>query len=248
MDWACRLLGLSEDFLNASGLGGGVIQTTASESLLVAIIAARSLYRRNHLEVPVEKLVIYVTTQTHSLGVKAGLILDIPVRVLEVEADDEYSLRGETLRAALEEDTKNGLVPLVVVATVGTTNTGAIDNIPEIQNVVKDYPQLWVHIDAAWAGSALACPELREKLHLNSINEFADSFCTNFHKWGLVNFDASTLWFRNRHHLTEALDVTPPFLRTKYTEDSKKIFQPTIHERSTADGYSVSFRRRIPQL
>jgi len=74
---------------------------------------------------------------------------------------------------------------------------------------------LWVHIDAAWAGVALSCPEYRGILYLDEINEFADSFCTNFHKWGLVNFHASTLWVRNRRHLTDALDVTPPYLRTK---------------------------------
>lgn len=99
-------------------------------------------------------------------------------------------------------------------------------------NLVKTQPSLWVHIDAAWAGVALSCPENRERSYLKEINEFANSFCTNFHKvmhyypsikvilikwqWGLVNFDASTLWVRNRKHLTDALDVTPPFLRTTH--------------------------------
>lgn len=99
-----------------------------------------------------------------------------------------------------------------------------------INDEVKDYP-LWVHVDAAWAGVLLSCPEYREQLQLARINAYADSFCTNFHKvgtcsapsrpllnsqqWGLVNFDASTLWVRSRKHLTDALDVTPEFLRTK---------------------------------
>jgi aromatic-L-amino-acid decarboxylase len=82
--------------------------------------------------------------------------------------------------------------------------------------LVKDHPSLWVHIDAAWAGMALCCPENRGPLYLEEINVFAHSFCTNFHKWGLVNFDCSTLWVRDRKHLTDALDITPAFLRTKH--------------------------------
>ncbi|KAG5645416.1 hypothetical protein DXG03_006240 [Asterophora parasitica] len=216
MDWACRLLGLSPDFLNSSGVGGGAIQNTASDSALIAAVAARSLYQRDHPEVALGDLVIYTTTQTHSLGLKAGLVLGLSVRVLEVKAEDDFSLRGETLQAALDEDEKLGKKPFILIATVGTTSSGAIDNLPEIQQIVKNHPSLWVHVDAAWAGVALSCPENRQGCHLDTLNEFANSFCTNFHKWGLVNFDASTLWVRDRKHLTDALDVTPPFLRTKH--------------------------------
>ncbi|KNZ73941.1 Tyrosine decarboxylase 1 [Termitomyces sp. J132] len=215
MDWACQLLGLSPEFLNSSEVGGGAIQNTASDSALIAIVAARSLYLRHHPDVSLTNLVIYTTSQTHSLGVKAGLVLGLSVRVLGVRAEDNFSLRGETLRLALEEDERQGLKPFVLIATVGTTSSGAIDNLPEIQQIVQKHPSLWIHVDAAWAGIALACPEYREKCHLKTINELADSFCTNFHKWGLVNFDASTLWVRDRKYLTDALDVTPPFLRTK---------------------------------
>ncbi|KAF4620333.1 hypothetical protein D9613_000357 [Agrocybe pediades] len=195
MDWAADLLGLSDAFKNSSGVGGGVIQTTASDSALVTVVAARSLYLSRHPDTKMEDLVIYVTTQTHSLGAKAALVLGLRLRSIDVTQEDSYSLR---------------------VATVGTTSTGAVDNLPEIREVVKDYPSLWVHIDSAWAGSALACPENRDKLYLNEINAFAYSFCSNFHKWGLVNFDCSTLWVRDRKHLTDALDITPPFLRTKH--------------------------------
>ncbi|KAG6866198.1 hypothetical protein C0991_007223 [Blastosporella zonata] len=205
--------------MNAVGKGAGAMQSGASDSALIAIVAARSQYQRIHPEVPLTKLVIYTTTQTHSLGVKAGLVLGLPVRILEVKAEDNFSLRGETLRIALEEDEKLGMKPFVLVATVGTTSSGAIDNLPEIQKIVENHPDLWVHVDAAWAGVALSCPEYREKCHLKAINEFASSFCTNFHKWGLVNLDASALWVRNRKSLTEALNVTPPFLRTKHGDD-----------------------------
>ncbi|KAI0826139.1 pyridoxal phosphate-dependent transferase [Irpex lacteus] len=215
MDWAARLFGLADHFLNSSGVGGGVIQTTASDSGLVAIVAARSLYTSRNPNAKLEDLIIYTTTQTHSLGVKAGLVLGLECRALEVTAEDKFALRGNTLKNAIEEDEARGKHPFVLIATVGTTSSGAIDRIDEIGEVAKNYPSLWIHVDAAWAGITLACPEYREVAQLDNINKFADSFCTNFHKWGLVNFDASTLWVRDRKHLTDALDITPEFLRTK---------------------------------
>ncbi|KAK0486173.1 pyridoxal phosphate-dependent transferase [Armillaria novae-zelandiae] len=168
-----ELLGLAPSFMNESGIGGGAIQSSASDSAMIAIVAARA----------------------------PEWFLGLSVRILDVRAEDNYSLRGDTLRSALEEDAKSGKKPFVLIATVGTTSSGAIDNLPEIKQVAKDHPYLRVHY--------------REIGYLDEINEFADSFCTNFHKWGLVNFDASTLWVKNRKFLTEALDITPPFLRTK---------------------------------
>ncbi|KIP09950.1 hypothetical protein PHLGIDRAFT_28767 [Phlebiopsis gigantea 11061_1 CR5-6] len=215
MDWSAKLFGLADHFLNSSEVGGGVMQTTASDSALVAIVAARSRYTSQHPEAKLEDLVIYTTTQTHSLGVKAALVLGLECRSLEVKPEDRFALRGETLRRALAEDAAKGKRPFVLVATVGTTSSGAVDRLGEIGEVLQDHSSIWIHVDAAWAGVTLACPEFRETAQLDHINRHADSFCTNFHKWGLVNFDASTLWVRNRKHLTDALDVTPEFLRTK---------------------------------
>ncbi|KXN87356.1 Aromatic-L-amino-acid decarboxylase, partial [Leucoagaricus sp. SymC.cos] len=223
MDWAADLLGLHKDFFNSSGKGGGTIQTTASDSALTAAVAARSLYSRAHPDVPHESLVVYTTTQTHSLGLKAGKILGLNVRALEVEAADGYALRGSVLKAALGDDLKNGKHPFILIATIGTTSSGTYDNLQEIKEVAKEYPSLWIHVDAAWAGVALSCPEYREKLYHAEINEIATSFCTNFHKWGLVNFDCSTLWVRDRTLLTEALDITPPFLRSKESDSGLVI-------------------------
>ncbi|KII85888.1 hypothetical protein PLICRDRAFT_44310 [Plicaturopsis crispa FD-325 SS-3] len=216
MDWAAQLLGLSSAFLNTSGIGGGVMQTSASDSCLTAVVAARSRYIRLHPDAALEQLVIYTTTQTHSLGAKAGLVLGLKSRALAVHEEDQYALRGETLRRALEEDSKAGLKPFILVATLGTTSSGAIDNMAEIKDVLQNHPDIWIHVDAAWAGLALSCPEYREIAYLDVINSFVHSFCTNFHKWGLTNFDASTLWVRDRANLTEALDITPEFLRTKH--------------------------------
>ncbi|KAI0783433.1 pyridoxal phosphate-dependent transferase [Abortiporus biennis] len=215
MDWSAKLFGLGDHFLNSSEIGGGVIQTTASDSALVAIVAARSAYTKKHPGVKHEDLIIYTTTQTHSLGTKAALVLGLQCRALQVKAEDEFGLRGDTLKQAIEEDTKQGKHPFVIIATIGTTSSGAIDRLNEIGEVVKG-SSLWVHVDAAWAGVTLSCPEFRDIAQLDYINKYGDSLCVNFHKWGLVNFDASAFWVRDRKLLTDALDITPEYLRTKH--------------------------------
>uniref|UniRef100_A0A0W0EX79 Very-long-chain 3-oxoacyl-CoA reductase n=1 Tax=Moniliophthora roreri TaxID=221103 RepID=A0A0W0EX79_MONRR len=164
MDWAAQMLGLSPEFYNSSGKGGGCIQNTASEAAIVAIVAARNSYQQAHPDVKLEELVIYTTTQTHSLGMKAGMILGLAVRAVVVKPEDNFALRGNTLRSALQEDIQAGKKPFIPIATVGTTSSGAIDNLKEIKEV--------------------------------------------------GNFDASTMWVRDRKSLNEALDYTPTFLRT----------------------------------
>lgn len=114
MDWTAQLFGLSDEFLNSSGVGGGVLQTTASESALVAVVAARTRYTRLHPDVPLEKLILYVTTQTHSLGLKAALILGLQCRALDVKLEDNYSLGPESLKKALEEDRASGKHPFML--------------------------------------------------------------------------------------------------------------------------------------
>jgi aromatic-L-amino-acid decarboxylase len=223
MDWTAQILGLNKAFLNISEVGGGVIQTSASDSVLVATVAARSRYIREHPHVAMEDLVLYITTQTHSLGKKAGLVLGLKVRTLEVTAQDNFALRGDTLKVALEEDVNAGFHPFILIGTVGTTSSGAVDRLDEIADVAKHYPFLWLHVDAAWAGVAFVCPEYREAYQLPAINNYADSFCTNFHKWGLIHVDGSCLWVRHRRHLTDALDVTPEFLRSKHGDASTAI-------------------------
>jgi aromatic-L-amino-acid decarboxylase len=137
MDWAAKMFGLHGVFWNASEVGGGVIQvgsfyfrtptsssvfplstkTTASDSALTAVVVARSRYTREHPGTPLESLVIYVTTQTHSFGNKAGMILGLRVRALDVDVSvvaDNTGLTGEGLRAAVEEDRAQGLHPFVL--------------------------------------------------------------------------------------------------------------------------------------
>ncbi len=114
MDWAAKLLGLAPGFMHESGIGGGAIQSTASESAMIAIVAARASYQRSYLDTKLEDLVIYVTSQTHSLGIKAGMVLGLAVRVLDVHLDYNYSLRGDTLSSALEQDARAGRKPFIL--------------------------------------------------------------------------------------------------------------------------------------
>ncbi|GAA6003303.1 hypothetical protein JCM10207_001852 [Rhodosporidiobolus poonsookiae] len=224
-DWFAKLLGFNKSWLNAGKVAGGIIQGSASESCLTACIAARERYLRLNPGTPAEELNVVATTQTHSLGAKAALILGLKFHAIETKKEDDWALRGDLLRSELEKLEKEGKKPFILVATIGSTSTGAIDNIPEITAVTADFPSLFVHIDSAWAGVFLSLPECRQEAYLDAINALASpdqaggpgivhSFCTNAHKSGLVMFDASFLWVRDRTLLTSALDVTPPFLRT----------------------------------
>ncbi|RWS24794.1 aromatic-L-amino-acid decarboxylase-like protein, partial [Leptotrombidium deliense] len=182
MDWFARMLDLPHHFLFSSGgNGGGVIQGTASEATLVALLGARNKAMAIHKnkENVLSKLVAYASQQSHSSVERAALLGAVTIRLLPT--DENLSLRGDALVAQIESDLKDGLIPFFVVATLGTTNS---------DNTGEKYG-LWLHIDAAYAGSSFICSEFRH--YLNGV-EFAESFNLNPHKWLLVNFDCSTMW------------------------------------------------------
>ncbi|GAA6044097.1 hypothetical protein JCM8097_008433 [Rhodosporidiobolus ruineniae] len=229
-DWVAKMLCLNESWLNVSKVAGGVIQGSASESCLTVCIAARERYLRLHPGTPTSDLVLVATTQTHSLGAKAALILGLAIHTIETTKENDWGLRGNELRRDLEMLEAQGKKPFCLIATLGSTSTGAIDNIPEITAVTADYPSLFLHLDGAWGGVFLSLPEYRSMTHLDALNARAKkpaedgqicaggevhSICTNLHKSGLVTFDASCLWVRDRTLLTSALDVTPHFLRSE---------------------------------
>ena len=210
MDWLGKMLELPEQFLfESEGLGGGVIQGSASESTLVALLAARNRALTFYKGAKLENLVVYASDQSHSSVERATLYGAVMIRLLP--ADENLSLRGDTLAKAIEEDRKNGNLPFLVVGSLGTTNTCAFDNIKEIGEICVEQ-KLWLHIDAAYAGAAFICPEFR--CLLDGI-EYADSFVFNPHKWLLVNFECSTMWVKNRLDLTEAFFVNPTYLKYK---------------------------------
>ncbi|XP_022239200.1 aromatic-L-amino-acid decarboxylase-like isoform X2 [Limulus polyphemus] len=213
LDWLGKMLHLPEEFLFCSkGPGGGVIQGTASEATLVALVSARNKVMSTSKtnvkdDVPMEKLICYASDQAHSSVEKAAMLGGLKFRSLPV--DDALSLRGDILRAAILEDRAKGKIPFLVVGTLGTTNSCAFDNIKELGKVCSE-EHLWFHIDAAYAGSAFICSEFR---HLLDGVENADSFSMNPHKWLLVNFDCSTMWIKNRHDIVEAFSVNPLYLK-----------------------------------
>lgn len=123
-------------------------------------------------------------------------------------------MQAPALKNAMESDLQKGLQPFFVVATLGTTSTCAFDELPEIGRMCREhFPAIWLHVDAAYAGSAAICPELRP---LFDGVEFANSFNFNPHKWLQVNFDCSALWFRDSHLVESAFGVNPVYLRHAY--------------------------------
>ena len=218
MDWLAKLLGLPERFL-----GAGVIQDTASSSVLCALVAA--LHRVSGGTVRAagirERYAVYLSPETHSAGEKAVRIAglgDDAIRVLDVDPSS-LSVTADSLRAAVAADRAAGVTPLFVLATVGTTSTSAIDPVRALGEVCRA-EGIWLHVDAAYAGVAAVCPELR---WLNDGLELADSYATNPHKWLLTNFDCDAFWVADPDALVGALSVLPEFLRNAPTESGAVI-------------------------
>ncbi|XP_029094388.1 histidine decarboxylase isoform X3 [Monodon monoceros] len=217
MDWLAKMLGLPEYFLHhhPGSQGGGVLQSTVSESTLIALLAAR---KNKILEIKASepgadesslnaRLVAYASDQAHSSVEKAGLISLVKMKFLPV--DDNFSLRGEVLQKAIEEDRAQGLVPVFVCATLGTTGVCAFDRLSELGPICAN-EGLWLHIDAAYAGTAFLCPEFRG--FLKGV-EYADSFTFNPSKWMMVHFDCTGFWVKDKYKLQQTFSVNPVYLR-----------------------------------
>ncbi|EZA48703.1 Aromatic-L-amino-acid decarboxylase [Ooceraea biroi] len=238
-DWLARLLHLPEDFLFCKNEnGGGIIQGSASECTFVCLLAAKdyatrrvkNLYPELDEDQIKSKLVAYTSNQSNSSVEKAGLLGSVPMRLLSV--NDKHSLRGETLKKAIEEDLEKGLIPCYVVATLGTTNICAFDNLEELGPICKKY-NVWLHVDAAYAGGSFVCPEYR---YLLAGVEYVDSFNVNAHKWLLINFDASIMWVKDSRRLIEAFSVSRTYLPL-----DKKIVADYRH-------WQISLGRRFRSL
>ena len=224
MDWLGKMCGLPKEFLcSESKTGGGVIQGTASEVMLVNLVAARNRsIKRLGLTDDANagsKLVVYISNQTHSGAKKATMIAGIHpsnIRVLETDPKT-LALDPATLEKAIAADEAAGLIPCYFVSTIGTTSTTAYDPLGPLGKICTAH-HVWMHVDAAYAGAALVCPEYR---HFIDGLEFADSFNFNPHKWLLVNFDCSASWVKNRNDVVDALSITPEYLRNKATESGE---------------------------
>jgi aromatic-L-amino-acid/L-tryptophan decarboxylase len=227
VDWMGELIGLPREFLSG-GAGGGCIQGTASESTLIAMLAARE--RAMGAAGEGGELVVYASTQAHSSVVKGAMIAGLARgpedhrRVRLIDVDENFAMRADLLRSAMEEDRRAGRRPFYVCATVGTTSSTAIDPVREIARVLQEAggegARPWLHVDAAHAGAACVCPEFRWLL--DGVDG-ADSICFNPHKWLLTNFDCDCFWLRDRAALTRALSITPEYLRNRATDAGEVI-------------------------
>ncbi|KAL5712096.1 hypothetical protein ACHQM5_014300 [Ranunculus cassubicifolius] len=221
LDWLAKLLKLPEEFLSL-GNGGGVIQGTASEAVLVVILAARDKFLKKFGKNSLAKLVVYASNQAHSSVQKAcqiGGIYAENCRFLETNSSTNYALSPDELLETISKDVAAGLIPFFLSATVGTTSSTAVDPLHELGTIAKGH-DMWFHIDAAYAGSACVCPEYRH--YLNGV-ETADSFNMNAHKWFLTNFDCSALWVKERNYLIQSLSTNPEYLRNKASQGNMVV-------------------------
>jgi aromatic-L-amino-acid decarboxylase len=206
LDWLVELLGLPQSFTHAGGRGGGVIQMSASDSTHLAHVVARTLASARGASC--ERLVAYASSQAHSSIEKGARVAGFGhVRLLDV--DERFALAPEALEAAIVEDLAAGLTPAILTSTIGTTATGAVDPIARLAPIARAHG-LWHHVDAAWAGSAMICPERRGA---QAGVEQVDSYTFNPHKWLLTNFDCNVMWVADRRPLVQAMSILPPYLR-----------------------------------
>ncbi len=214
LDWLVELLGLPTQW-RSDGPGGGVLQMSASDSTHTALVVARI---RASTNAPVDRLVAYTSTQAHSSVEKGARVAGYQhLRVVPV--DDRYAMDPGALRAAVEQDVAAGLVPTFVGSTVGTTGTTALDPLPAVSAVAREVGA-WHHVDAAYAGTAMVCPELR---WMQQGLDLVDSYTTNPHKWLFTNFDCNAFWVSDRRPLLDALSITPPYLRNAASDSGAVI-------------------------
>jgi aromatic-L-amino-acid decarboxylase len=215
-DWLVDLLGLPQEWKTAVGPGGGVIQMSASDSTHVAHAVARQMAVERGAST--DDVVAYSSSQAHS-SIEKGARVAAFRHVRLIEVDDRFALRPEALEAAIEQDLADGLVPAIVTSAIGTTGTAAVDPVRDVSSIARRYG-LWHHVDAAYAGATMICPEFRE--HQDGV-EAADSYVFNAHKWMFTNFDCSVFWVADRRPLIETMSILPPYLQNAASESGDVI-------------------------
>ncbi|MGH2566983.1 MAG: pyridoxal phosphate-dependent decarboxylase family protein [Bacteroidota bacterium] len=210
LDWLRQLLRLPKQF-------SGLIHDTASASSLVALAAAREALELNIREggmcgrPDLPKIRVYTSEHAHSSIEKAAIVLGIgQTGVAKIPVDNDFRMRADLLRATVETDLKAGVKPCAIVATVGTTSTTSVDPVADIAEICRRYG-IWLHVDAAYAGSAAIVPEMRWLL---DGCEHADSIVFNPHKWLFVPIDCSVLYCSKPEILRRAFSLVPEYLRT----------------------------------
>ncbi|KAI3398788.1 hypothetical protein diail_8479 [Diaporthe ilicicola] len=259
LDWVAQVLGLPSIYHSTGPTrGGGVIQGSASEAVLTMMVAARDKYLRDTLPAPGSvaeeeledldmrkrsRLVALGGASAHSSTKKAAKILGVRYVAVPVSSGTNFAMTGDALRETLEALKAKGLEPFFLTATLGTTDTCAVDDFGAIAEVLANFRraspaitngtttngesgannpparkgEVWVHIDAAYAGSALVTPEAQEAVGVHHLAHF-HSFNFNMHKWLLTNFDASCVYVANRAWLEEAMSSELHVYRNTYSD------------------------------
>ena len=198
INWLKTIFGLPKT-------AGGLFVSGGSMANLTALAVARHIKLQNN---PTNAS-IYFSDQTHSSVPKGLKILGFqPYQIRSVKADEKYRLSLESLKAQVDEDRKRGLVPFCVVANAGTTNTGAVDPLPELVQYCKEQG-LWLHVDGAYGGAVALTDE--GKVLLKGIDK-ADSITIDPHKWLFQPYEIGCLLVRDTYHLKEAFKVTAEYL------------------------------------
>lgn len=208
-DWLRQLLGLPENFT-------GVIQDTASTSSLVALLCARE-WTTNHsqtrggLQAEEHPLTVYGSSQSHSSIEKAALLAGFGRDTIRlIETDENHAMRIDLLEQSIKDDIAKGFKPCALVAATGTTATTAFDDVAAMARLAKEY-NLWLHVDAAMAGSAMILGECR---HLWQGVEGAHSVILNPHKWLGAVFDCTLFYTPYSEHLIRVMSTNPSYLQT----------------------------------
>lgn len=209
MDWLKLMTGLPSEF-------EGVIQDSASSATLAALITAREratqFVSNNEGLQDAGRLRIYASAQAHSSVEKgAGVAGFGRKNLVRIPVRDDYSIDPESLEKAIENDISSGYMPCCVVATLGTTGTTAIDPLRPVGEICRKH-NLWLHVDAALAGTALLLPEMR---WMTDGIEYVDSLVFNPHKWMFTNFDCSAYFVRDAASLIRTFEILPEYLKTR---------------------------------
>ena len=212
LDWLRQWMGLPGGLF-------GIIYDTASTSSMHAIAAAREMADPEARRLGASRgLTLYTSEEAHSSIEKGAISIGIGQQhVRKIPVDGEFRMRPEALAQSVAADLAAGLRPFCVVATVGTTSTTSIDPVPAIADIAERYG-LWLHVDAAYAGSAAIVPELR---HILNGAERADSLVVNPHKWLFTPVDLSAFYTRRPDILRRAFSLVPEYLRT--AEDARTV-------------------------
>lgn len=222
VDWLRQSLGLPDGF-------SGVIQDSATSATLCAVLtmrertlAWRGIQSGLSIEAPLR---VYSSDQVHSSVDKAVRVSGIgQENLIKIATDEDYAMRADSLRQQIRDDRAAGYLPAGIVVCTGGTSIGASDNIKNVIEIAKA-ENLYVHVDAAWAGSAMICPEFRT---IWDGVEDADSIVFNPHKWLGVQFDCSIQFLAKPEEQIKSVGIRPAYLETLEASDTIDYSEWTV--------------------